>query len=178
MSLDPGELGWQEFWLRIGVVVFVLGCLATVVMFIVKVILTVVDLVRWVAERINGKGEEEEMNEAGARRALLRLVPQDRRGRAAGLLQTVVLFSARSQEKVFTEGVYVSEYEGQPPRVHTSLEAAQAACEGHLKSEVEPPGRWDWVPDDCGLVMRQSDMDSGWPGPALLGRVTRTVIES
>lgn len=58
MNLDPSVLGWHEFWLRILVLAFVAGLLITIGLIVGKVLLTIADLLRWAARKINGKREE------------------------------------------------------------------------------------------------------------------------
>jgi hypothetical protein len=175
VNLDPGELGWNEFWLRIIVITFLLLSSFMVFMIVSKVVITAVDLARWLARKITGE-DEEEMSEDGIRRALLGLIPQKHKGRAAGLLQRLLQHPRGSTQGV-SENVYVSEYDGQPSRVHTSLEAAQGACVEHLKGEVGSEPRWDWFADDYGWIMRYVDPETNWPGPLLGGRVTKTCVE-
>ncbi|AXH66384.1 hypothetical protein SEA_SATIS_235 [Streptomyces phage Satis] len=177
MSLDPQALGWHEFWLRIGVIVFCLSLLFLTFLVVGRIVVSLLDLGRWIARRISGE-EREEMDEEKLRRTLLGLVPQKSKGRAAGLLQRLLLAREGTQAKVLNEGVYVSEYDGQPSRVHTSAEAAQAACVEHLKAELGDEPRWDWFADDFGWVMRHVDPETNWPGPLLGGRVTKTYVES
>lgn len=142
MSLDPGELGWQEFWLRIVVIAVVLGFLLVAALIVGRLAFSVVDFVRWTARKIGGEDE-----------------------------------GASEEPEPLQGTVYVSEYDGQPARVHASLEAAQGVCERHLKDEPGPPGPWDWVVDEYGWTMRQVSPDDGWPGAPLNGRVTRTHVE-
>lgn len=168
MSLDPSELGWHEFWLRIAVIVFVASVILLAIAVVVRITLTITDIIRWIFGRASG-GEGEDMTESSLSRALMRLVPSRDRSRAAGLLRR--LLEARSG------AVFVSEYDGRAARVHTSEGAARGACEGYLEEEpgVQPP--WDWFADEYGWVMRRVDSDTAEPFSLLAGRVTRTEVE-
>lgn len=176
MSLDPQALGWHEFWLRIGVIVLCLSLLFLVFLIIGRIVVSLIDLIRWIARKVERK-EGEEMDEEKLRRTLLGLVPQKSKGRAAGLLQRLLLAREGVQERVLNGGVFVSEYDGQPSRVHLSAEAAQAACVEHLRAELGDEPRWDWFADDWGWVMRHVDPETNWPGALLSGRVTKTYVE-
>lgn len=171
MSLDPSELGWHEVWLRIGVIFFVFACLFLVVLIVGRIILSAVDLVRWVAGKINGK-EEEEMSPASLHRAVLKLVPTSQRGAAEKLLKRLLA--------AYSEGceVFVAEYDGKPATVHTSVESAFAACAKALFEEGAPEFPWDWFEDEYGWVMRRVDLDTNAPTSLLGGKVTQTEVDS
>jgi hypothetical protein len=177
VNFDPQALGWHEFWLRIGVAVFCLLLLFLIFLIVGRIVLSLVDLARWISRKFSGR-REEEMDEEKLRRSLLGLVPQKSKGRAAGLLQRILLTREATQARVLNEGVYVSEYDGEPSRVHASVEAAQAACVEHLKAEPGGEPRWDWFADDFGWIMRYVDPETNWPGPLLSGRVTKTYVEN
>lgn len=51
-GLDPGLVGWPEFWLRIAVTVAVVAVLVLVMATIVKLVLTMVDAVSWIARKV------------------------------------------------------------------------------------------------------------------------------
>lgn len=169
MSLDPGELGWHEFWLRIGVIFFLL--LAALIAFLIigRVALFLYDLGLWITKKLNGK-EEEEMSPAVLHRTLLRLVPAARRGDAEKLLRRLLRAHGESPE------VFVAEYDGKPATVHRSAEGALQACARHLNDEPGPDIPWDWFEDEFGWVMRRIDMDTTKPLSALGGKVTRTEV--
>lgn len=171
MSLDPSELGWYEFWLRIGVIFLVLSTLALVVLIVGRILFSVIDLVRWVAGKLNGNGEEE-MSPASLHRAVLKLVPTSQRGAAEKLLRRLLA--------AYSEGceVFVAEYDGRPASVHTSVESAFGACARALSEETGPEVPWDWFEDDYGWVMRRIDLDTDKPNGLLGGKVTRTEVDS
>jgi hypothetical protein len=166
VTLDPGELGWQEFWLRIVVILLVLAFLMLVMLLIGKTAFTLVDLFRWVKKRIDGKGKE--MTETSLSRSLLRLVPKRDRMRAERILQSILGLPPR---------VFVAEYDGRPATVHMSVKAAQHACARHLNDEPGPDIPWDWFPDEFGWVMRRVDMENDRPTSLLGGKVTETAVE-
>lgn len=168
MSLDPSELGWYEFWLRIAVIVFMASVILLAVAIVVRVILTILDIIRWLSGRTGG-GEGEDMTESSLSRALMRLVPLRDRSRAASLLRRLL---AAPQGPVF-----VSEYDGKAARVYTTEGAAREACARHLNDEPGPDIPWDWFEDEFGWVMRRVDLDSGAPESLLGGKVTRTEVE-
>lgn len=169
MSLDPAELGWHEFWLRIGVIFFVLLALLFLVLLVGRIVLALYDLAHWVKRKING--EEEEMSPASLHRALLRLVPASQRPGAEKLLKRLLT--------AYSEGceVFVAEYDGKPATVHTSPRAAFRACARHLNEEPGPDIPWDWFEDEFGWVQRRVDLDTGKPVSLLGGKVTRTEVE-
>jgi hypothetical protein len=169
VSLDPHELGWHEFWLRIGAIFFVLSLLLLTVLIVGRVLLTAYDVARWVKRKIHG--EEEEMSPARMHRALLKLVPVSHRGCAEKLLKGLLAAEGNDRE------VFVAEYDGQPASVHLSAETAMAACARLLAAELGPPISWDWFEDDCGWVMRRIDLDTDKPLSLLGGKVTRTGVE-
>lgn len=171
MSLDPFELGWQEFWLRIGVISLLLLALLVVVLFVGKVALSVYDLGHWIVKKINGNGEEE-MSPTSLHRTLLRLVPPSQRSSAEKLLKRLLA--------AYSEGceVFVAEYDGKPATVHTTARAAQQACARHLNEEPGPDIPWDWFEDEFGWVQRRVDLDTSKPTSLLGGKVTRTEVEA
>jgi hypothetical protein len=170
VSLDPAELGWNEFWLRIGAIFFLL--LGALTMFLIagKVALLVYDLGRWIVKKFNGKGEEEEMSPANLHRTLLRLVPSPQRNQAEKLLKRLLTACGGSGE------MFVAEYDGKPATVHRSPEGAFRACARHLNDEPGPDVPWDWFEDEFGWVMRRIDMDTMKPVSLLGGKVTRTEV--
>jgi hypothetical protein len=169
VNLDPHELGWHEFWLRIGVIFFVLSLLMLAVLIVGRILLTACDLVRWVKRKI--RGEEEEMSPVRMHRALLKLVPTSHRGQAEKLLKGLLAADGNGRE------VFVAEYDGQPASVHVSAEAAMGACARHLSAEPGPDIPWDWFEDEFGWVMRRIDLDTDKPLSLLAGKVTRTEVE-
>lgn len=169
MSLDPGELGWHEFWLRIGAIFFLLLAALTVFLVVGKVALFFYDLGRWIARKLNGK-REEEMSPAILRRTLLRLVPTSRRGDAEKLLRRLLAARHEGSE------VFVAEYDGKPATVHRSAQGALQACARHLNDEPAPGIPWDWFEDEFGWVMRRIDLDTAEPTGLLGGKVTRTEV--
>lgn len=169
MSLDPAELGWEEFWLRIGVIVLALMALLFVVLLVGRIALAVYDLAHWVKRKINGK--EEEMSPATLHRALLKLVPSSQRASADKLLRRLVTACGEGCE------VFVAEYDGKPATVHTSARSALHACARHLNTEPGPEIPWDWFEDEYGWVMRRVDLDTGKPESLLSGKVTRASVE-
>lgn len=170
---DPNQIGWTEFWLRVAVAVLSLLALALVLMVVAKVLLTLFDLACWLLGKRRKKGESE-MDEGAARRALLTLVPKGSRERADRLLRVL---SATRQEAP-SGPVYVSEYDGYPPRVHGDVMAAQVACVAYLRSEGGEESPWDWFPDSEGWVMRYVDPGTDTPGLPLNGRVTQAEVEA
>lgn len=170
MSLDPHELGWYEFWLRIGVIFFVLSLLLLVVLVVGRILLAAYDLARWVKKKIHG--EEEEMSPVRMHRALLKLVPASHRSQAEKLLKGLLAAEGSSRE------VFVAEYDGQPASVHVTPEAAMGACARHLSAEPGPDIPWDWFEDEFGWVMRRVDLDTDKPLSLLAGKVTRTEVET
>lgn len=165
MTLDPGELGWQEFWLRIAAILLVLAFLMLVMLFLGKMALTLMDLFRWVKKKIDGK--EKEMTETSLFRALLRLVPKRDRMRAERMLQSILGLPPQ---------VFVAEYDGRPASVHTSMKAAQHTCARHFEDEPGPDIPWDWFPDEFGWVMRRVDVETDRPVGLLGGRITCTEV--
>ncbi|QJD53796.1 hypothetical protein SEA_KELA_236 [Streptomyces phage Kela] len=170
MNLDPSELGWHEFWLRIGVIFFVLSVALLVALIVGRVILTFFDLARWMQKKIAGK-REEEMSPVSLHRALLKLVPPARRSTADKLLRRLLAADSEGAE------VFVAEYDGRPATVHTSVENAFAACAVALSEEPGPGAPWDWFEDEYGWVMRRVDPDTGKQESLLGGKVTRTEVE-
>lgn len=168
--LDPAVLGWQEFWLRIGVIVFVLGFAFTALLLVGRIVLLLFDLIRWTWKKINGK--EEEMSPASLHRAVLKLVPISQRGAAEKLLRRLLAAYSQGCE------VYVAEYDGKPASVHTSLAAAFDVCVRHLSNEPGDGVPWDWFEDEYGWVMRRLDLDTDKPLSLLGGKVTRTEVEN
>lgn len=169
MSLDPHELGWHEFWLRIGVIFFILLFLLLAVLVVGRILLTAYDLACWVKRKIHGK--EEEMSPVRMHRALLKLVPVSHRSQAEKLLRGLLAADESGRE------VFVAEYDGQPASVHVSAEAAMGACARHLSAEPGPDVPWDWFEDEYGWVMRRIDLDTDKPLSLLGGKVTRTEVE-
>lgn len=51
-GLNPELVGWPEFWLRIAVTVAVVAVLMLALATIVKLVLTVVDAVSWIARKV------------------------------------------------------------------------------------------------------------------------------
>ena len=169
MSLDPSELGWHEFWLRIGAIFFVIAFLFLVVLVAGRIVLTVYDLTCWVKRKIHG--EDEEMSPVRMHRALLKLVPSSHRNQAERLLRGLLATDEINRE------VFVAEYDGQPATVHVTPEAAMAACARLLSAEPGPDVPWDWFEDEYGWVMRRVDLDTDKPLSLLGGKVTRTEVE-
>lgn len=167
--LDPAELGWQEFWLRIAVIAFAAVFAFIVLMLAGWVILTAFDLVRWILKKING--EEEEMSLTSLRQALIKLVPAGQRAGAEKLLKRLLAAYSKGCE------VYVAEYDGKPASVHTSMSEAFAVCTRYLSDEPGPGVPWEWFEDEYGWVMRRLDLDTDRPLSLLSGKVTRTEIE-
>lgn len=61
VSFDLVELGWSEFWFRIGVIFFLFFGVLMMFLIVGKVVFFVYDLGCWIVKKFNGKGEEEEM---------------------------------------------------------------------------------------------------------------------
>lgn len=169
MNLDPSELGWHEFWLRIGVIFFVLSFLMLIALIVGRILVGLYDLVRWAVKKINGR--DEEMSPVRMHRALLNLIPVSRRGYAEKLLRGLLASGEAARE------VFVAEYDGEPASVHVSAEAAMAACARHLSAEPGTHVPWDWFEDEYGWVMRRIDLDTDKPLSLLGGKVTRTEVE-
>lgn len=170
--LDPGQLGWTEFWLRVAVIIFAALMLVITLMIVAKVFLLIFDATCWLVRKRQEK-DESEMDEGAARRALLNLIPEQSRARGARLLRTALA----TRHGVSDGPVYVSEYDGYPSRVHLDATAAQGVCAELLRAEPGDEPRWDWFPDEDGWIMRYVNSDSDAPGPLLGGRVTRTEVE-
>lgn len=171
MNLNPHELGWHEFSLRIAVIFFVGSFLLLALAVAGKVIASLVDLVRWLIDWVNGE-EEETMTESSLHRAVLRLVPGRNRAKAEELLRRLLGPRREGDE------VYVAEYDGKAASVHLSASRALGACAGHLADEPGPDVPWDWFEDDYGWVMRRVNMDTMAPVSLLSGRVTRTWVQA
>lgn len=170
MSLfDPAELGWQEFWLRIGAAVLALGFTFTALLFVGRIILLAFDAAQWVVRKINGK--EEEMSLMGLQRAVLKLVPTSQRSAAEKLLKRLLAAYSKGCE------VYVAEYDGKPASVHVSPDAAFAVCARYLSDEPGKDIPWDWFEDEYGWVMRRLDLNTDRALSLLGGKVTRTEVE-
>lgn len=113
------------------------------------------------------------------KRLLLGLVRDPDRPQATAIL--IQLLDTRSKQERAAEAarraaglpLFVSEYEGRAPTLRLTEQDAKDACEMDLKAEAVQP-RWGWVEDKDGWVMREVDPDSGAPGKALGGRVTRS----
>lgn len=54
-SLDPSVLGWQEFWLRVGLLTFAVAFGVLLTAFTVKLALTVAAGLGWMSRKLRGR---------------------------------------------------------------------------------------------------------------------------
>lgn len=164
-AFNPSTLGWPEFWLRIAVTIVAVTAVVLVVMVVMRLCLDLCKAVRWVAYGGWRRVDCGDATEGSAFPAL-----KARQAEAEKLLRSLL------------EGpLYLSEYDGRPPRLLVSPEAAQRLCEEDLGSEPEAVRSaqyaWDWMPDEDGWRMWRTNRETDRPVCPERGRVTVVHIE-
>lgn len=56
IGLDPDVLGWQEFWLRMGVLAFTSAFTLLLLATVVKLTVQILTGLRWVTRKARGRG--------------------------------------------------------------------------------------------------------------------------